>query len=269
MTGLMFAQIPLSVAWLAMLGVLVASVELGYRLGMHRLRKGLEDRKSAEMIRSDVTLGAMLALLGLILAFTFAFELSRSDARKQVLIKEANAIGTAYLRADLFAEPARSSLKSVLYEYTKTRVVGDVDLTSLASIRDAIDRSTAEQARIWPTLLAALGGDEPAPLQAAMVTAVNEVLDVHTERIALIYDRMPPTVFLLLVMIALLSLGSSAYNAGLHERMSRARMYTFALILATLIAVIIDFEQPYSGTIRFDYHAVEALLADMAAEMGR
>jgi len=89
--------------------VLFVAVEEGFRFGLRHHHAGSSAEKRT---RGDVTLGSMLALLGLMLAFTYAFTLSRANARKQSVVEEANAIGTAFLKADLLPEPGRSEVRA-------------------------------------------------------------------------------------------------------------------------------------------------------------
>ena len=104
MIGYFFQQLPLWVIALLFLAVLSVAVELGFRVGL-RKRKQWPD---AEIGGGGVVLTAMMALLGLILAFTYSASASRYDARKQAVIVEANDIGTAFLRAGLVDDPGRT-----------------------------------------------------------------------------------------------------------------------------------------------------------------
>ena len=68
------------------------------------------------------TVGAALGLVALMLAFTFNLAASRHDTRRRLVITEANAVGTTFLRAGLLAEPHRSRVKSLLREYVEVRL---------------------------------------------------------------------------------------------------------------------------------------------------
>ncbi len=138
--------------------------------------------RACEATRGDVTLGAMLALLGLLLAFTYAFGLGRADQRKQAIWNEANAISTAFLWADLAAEPGRTALRKRLLDYTRTRVVSHEMVKDHEHLKQAVQRSLKAQAELWPATKTALEGDIPGPIQASIVSAINAVLDAHTVR---------------------------------------------------------------------------------------
>ncbi len=229
---------PLWQAGIAFLVLLLLAAEIGFTLGArgHNLASG--DAKKT--LRGDVTLGSMLALLGLLLAFTYAFSLGRADMRKQAIVQEANAIGTAFLRADFVAQPERSELRHALLEYARTRLVRDELIGEAQQV--AVQRSLEAQSRLWPATEQALREDVPGPLQALLVQAINEVLDAHAVRISAVNDRIPGAVLALLLLVAGASLALAAHNVGLNGSISRWRMATFAAILAALMLVIVDFD---------------------------
>jgi len=243
--------------------LLLISVEIGFRIGLRRHRESVDAKRA---VRGDVTLGSMLALLGLLLAFTYAFSLSRADMRKQAIVHEANAIGTAFLRANLGSEPGRSELRQGLLNYARTRLIykelyGD-------ALREVVDRSLDAQARLWPAAERALQGAVPGPLQASIVQAVNEVLDTHAIRLAVIHDRIPGAVFALLLLVAAASLAVAAHNVGLNGSINRWRMSAFALILSALILIIIDFDRGQHGLIRISLQPLEVVVKDLETQMG-
>ena len=264
MDTLSLYELPPWVTGALILIVLILAIELGFRSGRSKRRS---NEKADDTIRGDVTLGALLALLGLLLAFTYAFTLSRADQRKQAILHEANAIGTAFLRADLAAEPGRTELRKRLLEYTRTRVVTYDEAKNREQVKQVIERSLKAQAKLWPATKKALEGDIPGPIQASIVTAINEVLDVHTMRLVATLDRIPGIVLILIVLVAAISLATAAYDAGLRESMSRLRMTAFAIVLAALILVIMDFDMPHRGFIQVSDVSLTTLIPDMEAAL--
>ena len=110
--------LPIWGVFLATMAVVLLAVEGGFRLGQYRRRRSeQEDRPPVgEMV------AATLALLAFMLAFTFGLAASRFDVRRGLVIDEANAIGTTYLRAGLLPEPHRSDVRSLLREYVDVRL---------------------------------------------------------------------------------------------------------------------------------------------------
>lgn len=254
---------PIWIDGILFLLLLLIAVEVGFRTGLRRRRKSV-DAKS--LVRGDVTLGSMLALLGLLLAFTYAYALSRADMRKQAIVHEANAIGTAFLRANLGSEPGRSELRQRLLDYARTRLVKE-DLYGEAQ-RKAIDRSLEAQSRLWPAAERALKGELPGPIQGAIMQSVNEVLDTHAIRLAVINDRIPGAVLALLLLVAVASLAVAAQNAALNGAINRWRMSAFSFILAALMLMIVDFDRGQSGLIRINLQPLEAVVKDLEVQMG-
>lgn len=252
-------------AWLLgliLLMILLLFLEAGFRIG---LRNRMAREEVDKMLRGDVTLGAMLALLGLMLAFTYAFSLSRADLRKQAIVNEANAIGTAFMRADLVAEPGRSELRQRLLEYARTRVLTAESVENLQQLHQLIERSLEAQGQLWPTTKLALQGDAPTPFETSLVEAINAVMDAHTTRLSVGFDQMPALVVFALILIAALSLAGAAHNAGLRGRMIRWRMTAFALIMVILIVMIVDFDQSLRGFIQVSNQSLISLVQNMEA----
>jgi len=106
-----------------------------------------------------------------------------------------------------------------------------------------------------------------APERALLIAAINDVLDSHTTRMAVFYDRLPTAVLLLLVLIAGTALGVAAYNSSLSGHQLRWRMTGFALILASLMYVILDYDMMQRGFIQVDHSSLVKLIEEMGAAL--
>jgi len=255
-------QIPLWVLIFLFLMVLLVPMEIGFRLGSrHRRTHPKPDPETG----SDVTVTAMLTLLALMLAFTYSFSMSRADLRKRAIIAEVNALGTAFVRADRLAEPGRSEVRQRLYDYAESRYVAPGSVLTLVEMEQVVDRSVKIQSKIWPAVKSALRqpGDMTDPEMALLVSGVNDVLDSHTSRMAVIYDRLPTAVLLLLLLIAGTALGLAAYNSSRSGHPIRWRMTVFAFILASLIYLILDYDMMMRGFIQVDHSSLVVLIDEM------
>src|SRR5688572_31184480 len=117
--------------------LLLAGLEAGYRLGRRAADRG-EDPSGGQV---GAIQGAVLGLLALLLGFSFSGAALRFIERQDQIVTEANAIGTAWLRADVLDEPYRSQLKDQLARYVNHRVevsqrlregLGEVDAAEVA-----------------------------------------------------------------------------------------------------------------------------------------
>jgi len=253
-------EMPLWLFAIMMVVCLLAALESGFWLG---LRKYRVKENSEKTVRGDVTLGSMLALLGLLLAFTYAFSLSRADHRKAAIVNEANAINTAFLRADLVAEPGRSVLRNRLLKYARTRVVTAEMAASPEALQNTIDRSLEAQTYLWPATKELLKGDVPWPLKSSIIQAINGVLEAHNKRIAAVHDRLPDAILMLLTFVAVVSVAVTGYQAGLTGSMNHWRRGAFVLILVALVLIIIDFDRSFEGMIQVNQQTLVSLISSM------
>lgn len=245
-----FYQYPIWVSGLFFLATLLVSMGVGFLIGRHKL-KNLG--KSAKRAKSDVVLTGMFALLGLILAFTYAFSLSRADARKQAVMEEANAIDTAFLRADLAPEPLRLELKTLLLEYARTRVISESDVTDSDVLRQIIGQSLGIQEKLWPAALKSIAaGSSAGPKEISILHSVNDVLDAHTRRVVNGFDQLPTAVLLLMLIISSGALGVAGYNSGVAGHEDRWGLRVLSLLLTIVMLLITDFDRSHSGFIRID-----------------
>jgi hypothetical protein len=139
-------DVPIWINGVLFLMAMLLAFEVGYRIGV-RSPRVLKDEESAG---GDVAITAMFATLGLILAFTYAFTVSRHQNRKQVVIDEANAIGTAFLRAGLVPNPESAELKRALLEYARKCVVTPENTASRAKTKETMRRSLEAQENFGP-----------------------------------------------------------------------------------------------------------------------
>lgn len=233
--------------WLVALGLgvgAVLSLEVGYRIGV-RTQRG----ESPDTSHLGAVVGAMLGLLGLLLGFSYAGASGRYLERQQLVVHEANAIGTAYLRADLLEDAHRAQLKQALREYTDSRLALYESKTP-ASILEASDRSAAMHGKLWE---AAASGVRVMPQFAmAVLPPVNEVIDLHTTHLASIKRHLPLLALGVLVVSAMVSLGMMGYSAGLSKKRNHGVTLALAFLVAVTLWITIDLDYPRRGLITID-----------------
>ena len=205
----------------------------------------------------------MLALLGLLLGFSVSLAVDRFDARKQLVIEEANAIGTAELRARLLPEPASSQSRALYAQYLDRRLEWGEAAGDEASQRRLASEAGEIQARLWRLALDG-AASTPAPIVTFYAGALNEVIDREAERAQMRLNRVPETVLLLLAATTLLA---NALFAGVLGRNARKRTLDLhALAFATwlVIALIVDLDQPRRGWVQISQEPLRRLQADWA-----
>jgi hypothetical protein len=260
-----FYDLPVWVSGLIFILFMFAALEVGYRVAI----KERDTWKNPEAGGGNAVQTALLALLGLILAFTMASGVNRNETRKQIIIHEANALGTAFLRADLMAEPGRTKLRQALLEYSRTRVFEQGEVISIEQREEIIQKTLQSQAKLWPITKQVMEQIQPDPIEALLVAAVNDVLDVHTNRVAAAFDNLPTAVLWMLVFIAMVSVGVGGFNAGISDRLSRGRQTALILVLASVLMVLMDLDRPNDGLIQVSQQSVYSAIAVMESDLGQ
>jgi hypothetical protein len=252
----LFEGIPEWLVFPATIAAFLLAAKGGFLLGA-RVRARMGSGGVAEM---GTTVGGLLGLLGLLLAFTFGMAGERFERRKTLVIEEANAIGTAWLRTDLVPEPQRSQARAALREYTQARL----DAVDPSRRDEALARSERIQVPLWSAAAAAAAAAPTAPV-ALFVAAVNEVIDMHARRVAAaLRNPIPPAIFGTLYAVAVLVLGSLGYARGLTDDRSAVATVVLSLVLAVVILLILDLDRPYAGLLTVSQQAMQ----DVRAMMG-
>src|SRR5271167_569395 len=169
--------------WITVVVVLL-SIEGGYKLGRYR-RRHSEDEKEAPV---GAIVGASLALLGFVLAFTFGLAASRFDARRQIVVEEANAIGTTYLRAGLLPNNRGVTIRKLLGEYVDARL----EVVQTGNIEQGLRRSDELHRQLWKEA-EAVGQEHPDSIVVGLfIQSLNETIDVHAKRVLVgLRNRLP------------------------------------------------------------------------------
>lgn len=245
---------------LLVLGLFVALLlvaQIGRAIGQRRLAAEPE----ASHPGFGVIAGAVFGLIGLLIAFTFSAAASRFDARRQLIVQEVNAIGTAYLRLSLLPSQPQSELRDDFRKYVEARLGVYRQLPDIEAANRALTRSKVLQVEIWNRAVAAAGSADGPQASLLLLPALNEMIDVTTTRTLALQTHTPPLIFGLLAAVAL----ACALLVGHAMAGGRIRSWIHVLIFASVLAgtiyVIVDLEYPRAGLIRIE--AVEQMMAEL------
>ena len=261
-------QFTLSVLASIILVVLPLIALLGRKIGAAEYRRWKFDRDKPDRIPGGTSLSAMLALLGLLLAFAFGAGLGWREMRQTAVIEEAAAISSAFLRADLVAEPGRTDLKQALLDYARSRLATPQDVRTRRDWVAFVSRTLDEQARLWPATLSAIGGDTPAPIRATVANGVTDVLDASTRRFGAAFENIPSPVKVMLLLAAGASIFVVGNRSALQGRPLTWRTFMFSGLLSVVIIVIFDLDRSLEGldtiktvTLQITIHEMEVALS--------
>jgi len=229
-------------------------IEAGYRFGKFRCAHG-----EPESIGSlGAIIASTLGLLAFMLTFTFGFAASRFEERRQMVVEEANAIGTAFLRSGLLPEQQKVKVRKMLRDYVDSRLelvrTGNADLALRQA--DEFHRLLWEEAETAGQLA-------PESVSVGLfIDSINETIDVHSRRVLIgLRSRMPLVLWVALFLLTAFSMAGVGYQEALAK--SRRSPATLVLVLSFLIVttLIVDLDRPREGLITVSQEAIVSLRA--------
>ncbi len=234
--------LPIAAVFLVFALVAMGAYEAGFRLG-----RWWQDRTPGEQEGpTNMLVGSILALLAFLLAVTMGMASDRYDARRALVVDEANSIGTTYLRAGYLPEPASSQIRELLRQYVPLRLT----VTGSADTAADIAASTAIHAKLWAIAEQVARTTDKGDLVALFIELLNETIDLHETRITARNARVPETVVLLLIGGSILSLAMVGFSAGLTRRRSLLSAAVLVIALGAVITIVVDLDRPREGLIQ-------------------
>lgn len=231
-------RLPLAVIFLGSLAITFLSIELGSRLGKWtRGRWGLVDK-----IQTGPLVATSLSLLAFMLAIVFSVVDSRFNELKHIVLDEANAIGTAELRADLLPPAQQSAVKGLLRDYMDLRIEsvqnrGDQPASAMRRTRELHNE-------LWTQAVDA-AAQAPTPVSALFVQSLNELIDLHEKLVTLDRYRLPGIIWVVLFCLAVLAMTMGGYDSGLTEgRRFTAVTLAAALAFSMVLTLVVALDRP-------------------------
>lgn len=221
---------------------LLGCLEFWFRLGTQARKRRSDHPDPLSNIQ-----GATLGLLALLLGFSFALAAGRFNDRVQLITREANAIGTVWLRCDLLPDAEREATRALLHAYTTQRI-GFYDATDASTRAVAVTESETLQRRIWDVF--ARVAKARAERADVLLPPVNELIDLHGSRVAASRRHMPMVLLGLLITSSAVSVASVGYGCGVAGKRNGVLTTALAFLIAGTLWAIIDMDHPRKGLIR-------------------
>jgi hypothetical protein len=257
----MYYTLITSLLAVSMFFAMLLLLELGRRIGHRRLVTDPEGARAG----AGAVEGAVFALLGLLMAFTFSGAAARFDARRQLIVEEANAIGTAYLRLDILSPSAQPALREKFRQYVETRLEVYRKLPDLSAAQAELVKGAKLGEEIWSQAIAASQADGSQPARVLVLPALNAMIDITTTRTMAGKMHPPMIIFGMLIGLSLVSSLLAGYGMAGGKARSWVHIVGFAATMAVAVYVILDLEFPRLGLIRVD--AFDQVLVDVRASM--
>lgn len=225
---------------------MVAAIEIGYRIGL----KKKEIANEASKAHLNSIQASVIGILALLLGFTFSLSLQRYDSRSEAVVDEANAIGTAYLRAQLLPTSLRANVQDVLRQYVDLRAQESKVSLSDSQVREVLlVKTTTTQSALWDYAKQAAEID-PNPVKTGLfIQALNEVIDSFGKRNAGINRHVPELILLLVYATFLLAGVILGFTSGVAGHRPSMASYFMVILIVILVYIILDLDRPRRGLI--------------------
>ncbi len=240
--------LPIWLIYLLTVIILFMAVEAGFRLGKH-VQKRWPDRAEAGV---GTVVGAALALLGFLLAFVTNIAMENFNHRRHLVVMEANAIGTTYLRAGSLVDPVGMKSRELLREYVDLRLKA----LNRGDTQSAILRSEQIQDELW-LMAEEMAKSKPDPITALYLSSLNQMIDIHTERLnAELGYRVPPIMVLGLYLVGLMTMVLIGVYDSYREKHNFIALILVVLIVSVVFLVIFDMDRSNVGLLQIPQKAL-------------
>ena len=250
-------NLPLWAVYLITVALLLLATEIGFRIGIRLQRR---DSSLEGQPVTNTVVGAMLALMAFLIALTVGIVIEQHNARKGLVITEANAVGTAYLRSGFLGEPDLTRSRDLLREYVEIRLTAASDPAQLELV---VDRSEEIQGELWSIVEDNVRQGNDSDIMGLYIESVNAVIDVHTLRIAAVHLRLPRLLGIMLYSAMVLSFVLVGVSNSADGERDFLAILLVTLVFVAVLMIIVDLDRPQEGLLTVSQAAMSDLLRQM------
>ena len=257
MNGYLLFDVPIWVLGLVALVLMLGCSEIGFRVG-YKVRGQFD-----EAMRSRTTIfeSALLGVLGLLMAFTISMAVTRFEVRRQLVIDEANAIGTTWLRSKVIPSPGDAEFDTLLRQYVDARVAY-ASRTKLDELPEIRAKDALLQRELWSRAVAFAVKDRSVNA-SLLLQSLNQSIDLEATRWAFFWGHVPQSVIYLNTLIAMLASALLGYGFGLIGKRHVLSIVLLAASISGVLSVIVDLDRPWQGFIKVSQEPILDLQQQM------
>ncbi len=242
-----------------MLVVLTLAIEVPYRYARAWLPGETVDADSWNVVQAG-----LVTIAAFVLSLSFAQASSRFDARRELVVKEANAIGTTWLRADQLPPADAKRFRQILTEYTAKRLESDETPEDALNFQELVRQAGLDQDHLWAIVSPKLH-DHPVLGLSLLMQTLNDTIDVSGEQVQSLIDHVPTSI--LSLMLLLLTLAMLCTGIRYARDRSRPILLSSIFVVACVVVVsmVVDYDRPQTGFVQVDLRPMRVQLQAMQA----
>lgn len=238
--------------------ILLVVFEVGFRFGRWYQDRTPDEKEGP----TGMLVGSLLALMAFLLAITMGMASDRFDNRRGLVLDEANAIGTTFLRAGYLPAPYASDSRALLREYVPLRIT-ETDQTAL---RANFTRSLEIQDELWSKAEELARATPDSVVLGLYIDSLNQTIDISEARVtAIVNARVPQTVLVLLLAGMVLTLGAVGYSAGLTRHRGVLTAVVLVVALAAVLTLVVDLDRGSEGFLQVSQQPLRDLQQQLLA----
>ncbi len=246
-------SLPTPLAFVLIFVLMLVAFEIGFRIGAWREKKNPEEKDGP----TGALVGSLLALMAFLLAITMGMAGDRFDTRRGLVQQEANAIGTAYLRAGYLTEPTSDQVRELLREYVPLRI-GTTDIDT-AEIQARVQKGNQLLDQAWALTEDLIKANPSGDAYSLFAESMNEVIDIGSTRATAINNRVPDPIIFFLICGSIVAVGLTGYAAGLTLRRSLVAAVLLMILFSAVIYLVIDLNNPTAGIFKISQQPLISL----------
>lgn len=233
--------LPIWGVFIFMVGTVLVAAEIGFRIGIWLQDN---DSDSGEARMTGAVVGSMLGLVGFLMAFSIGIAINQHGERKGMVVSEANAVGTAWLRAGFLDEADTVSMRKLLNDYVKVRLDA---ADQLIDLQEAIARSETIHRALWKIVEGSVKRGNESDIMTTVAQAINDVINIHSLRITAATKRLPIILGVVLIAATILSFLLVGVASSADRKRDIAAVSLFALAFIAVMIIMVDLDRPQQG----------------------
>lgn len=260
----LFYRLDATVIVILVVGLMMLAGELGFRIGLRRRRLVGEGGRG----HFGAVQGSMLGLVALLLGFTFSLSSQRYEARRQLVMADANVLSAIYLQSSLMPDAERIEFKHALRAYIEVRTQADLldGDVALDQLPERLQQTEALHARMWNQTRALVLRQPSTAGMERMLGLLSDAAAINRQRVFAYLGRVPLAVMVLLFAAAVIAMCAVGLVGGLGAYRGMTARVLLAILLGGTIFIILDLDQPRHGFTKIDQTPLLQLKATFAQD---